>query len=247
MANLACLELHPHPVRAEDLDHPDELRVDLDPVPGVEWRQVQDVAQRGSRDARRPRTGRLAEDLRVARHPRQRAHSPAMDASPRCAAPPWRWRAKWNGARRRLPPASGGRKSGMASSSTTTRTPRTAPSCSAFSVRPRPDARVSTPLTWEEIDVCDPADFTMKTMPAWFKANGDRHAEIDTHPGSLDALLELSAKQEKEGQGDAPWPPQYQKMPGEPTRVQPSRARHRQGSGASQAQVQRAAACRSIR
>src|SRR6185436_2577323 len=99
--------------------------------------------------------------------------------------------------------------------------------CSAFSVRPRPDARVSAPLTWEEIDACDPADFTMKTMPAWFKANGDRHAEIDRHPCSLDKLLELSDKQEKDGQGDAPWPPQYQKMPGEPTRVQPSRAKGR--------------------
>jgi bifunctional non-homologous end joining protein LigD len=98
--------------------------------------------------------------------------------------------------------------------------------CSAFSVRPRPDARVSTPLTWDEIDACDPADFTMKTMPAWFKANGDRHAEIDRHPGSLDPLLELSERHEKEGQGDAPWPPQYKKMPGEPMRVQPSRAKH---------------------
>jgi hypothetical protein len=96
---------------------------------------------------------------------------------------------------------------------------------SAFSVRPRPDARVSAPLTWEEIDRCDPADFTLKTMPDWFKKHGDRHADIDSHAGSLDALLELSAKQEKEGHGDAPWPPQYKKMPGEPTRVQPSRAR----------------------
>jgi bifunctional non-homologous end joining protein LigD len=96
---------------------------------------------------------------------------------------------------------------------------------SAFSVRPRPDARVSTPLTWDEIDACNPADFTLKTMPAWFEVNGDRHANIDQHPGSLEALMELSAKQEKEGLGDAPWPPQYQKMPGEPTRVQPSRAR----------------------
>jgi len=105
--------------------------------------------------------------------------------------------------------------------------------CSAFSIRPRPDARVSTPLTWEEIDACNPADFTIKTMPSWFKKNGDRHAEIDRHPGSLEALLELSAKQEKEGLGDAPWPPQYKKMPDEPTRVQPSRARRRQGSGES--------------
>jgi bifunctional non-homologous end joining protein LigD len=101
---------------------------------------------------------------------------------------------------------------------------------SAFSVRARPDARVSAPLTWEEIDRCDPADFTLKTMPAWFKANGDRHANIDQQPGSLDVLLELSAKQEQEGLGDAPWPPQYQKMPGEPPRVQPSRARKAGGS-----------------
>ncbi len=113
--------------------------------------------------------------------------------------------------------------------------------CSAFSVRPRPDARVSTPLTWDEIDACDPADFTMKTMPAWFKSNGDRHAEIDSHPCSLEKLLELSAKQEKEGQGDAPWPPQYKKMPGEPTRVQPSRARLRQGPTSAKAPVGRPA------
>jgi hypothetical protein len=102
--------------------------------------------------------------------------------------------------------------------------------CSAYSVRPRPDARVSTPLTWEEIDTCDPGDFTLKTMPAWFKANGDRHAGIDRHAGSLDALLALSARHEKEGQGDAPWPPQYAKQPGEPTRVQPSRAKGRRVS-----------------
>ena len=101
--------------------------------------------------------------------------------------------------------------------------------CSAFSVRPRPDARVSTPLTWDEIDTCDPADFTLKTMPAWFAANGDRHAEIDRHAGSLDTLLELSAQHEKDGQGDAPWPPQYAKQPGEPTRVQPSRAKRTSG------------------
>jgi hypothetical protein len=102
---------------------------------------------------------------------------------------------------------------------------------SAFSVRPRPDARVSAPLTWEEIDACNPADFTLKTMPAWFKINGDRHAAIDDYPGSLDALLELAATQAKAGMGDAPWPPQYRKMPGEPTRVQPSRAKKAGGSG----------------
>ena len=146
MANLACLELHPHPVRADDLDHPDELRVDLDPVPGVEWAQVREVAARRPRDARRLRARRLAEDVGLARHARLRAHRAALDVRPRCAAPRWRWRARSSGARRRSPRASGGRKSATASSSTTTRTPRTARSPRAYSVRPTPDARVSAPL-----------------------------------------------------------------------------------------------------
>src|SRR5207248_314820 len=105
----------------------------------------------------------------------------------------------------------------------------------AYSVRPRADARVSAPLTWNEIDTCDPADFTLATMPARFKAIGDRHAEIDRHACSLDALLELSARHEKEGLGDAPWPPQYKKQPSEPRRVQPSRARRAGGSPAAAA------------
>jgi hypothetical protein len=92
-------------------------------------------------------------------------------------------------------------------------------------VRPTPDARVSAPLTWEESASADPADFTLATMPARFAAIGDRHADIDRHPGSLDSLLELSARHERDGLGDAPWPPQYRKQPGEPTRVQPSRRR----------------------
>jgi DNA primase len=95
----------------------------------------------------------------------------------------------------------------------------------AYSVRPTPDARVSAPIAWDELDQCNPRDFTLKTMPARFAEIGDRHREIDGTAGSLDALLELSAKHEREGQGDAPWPPQYRKEPGEPPRVQPSRAR----------------------
>jgi hypothetical protein len=95
----------------------------------------------------------------------------------------------------------------------------------AYSVRPKPDARVSAPVTWEEIDACDPADFTLATMPARFAAVGDRHSEIDRHPGSLDGLLELSARHERDGLGDAPWPPHYRKQRGEPARVQPSRKR----------------------
>jgi hypothetical protein len=90
-----------------------------------------------------------------------------------------------------------------------------------------PDARVSAPLDWEEVAAADPADFTLGTMPQRFAQLGDRHAAIDDHPGSLDKLLELSARQEQEGQGDAPWPPHYRKQPGEPPRVQPSKARAR--------------------
>jgi len=106
--------------------------------------------------------------------------------------------------------------------------------CSAYSVRPRPDARVSAPVTWDELAQCDPGDFTLRTMPARFAAIGDRHAGIDQSPGSLDALLELSARQEVEGLGDAPWPPHYAKQAGEPPRVQPSRKK-----GASKASGRR--------
>ena len=224
MANLACLELHPHPVRAEDLDHPDELRVDLDPVPGVEWRQVQDVAKvvRAALDdlglTGWPKTsGSRGIHVNVRIHPqwsfvevRRAAVALAREIerrAPAIATSKW-WKEE---------------RHGVFIDYNQNAKDRTV--CSAFSVRPRPDARVSTPLTWDEIDLCDPADFTLKTMPGWFESNGDRHAEIDRHAGSLASLLELSARQEKEGQGDAPWPPQYAKQPGEPTRVQPSRAR----------------------
>ncbi|HEY7473020.1 MAG TPA: DNA primase, partial [Gemmatimonadota bacterium] len=96
---------------------------------------------------------------------------------------------------------------------------------SAYSVRPTPDARVSAPLHWDEVADVDPADFTLATMPERFAELGDRHAGIDATAGSLEPLLELSARHEREGQGDAPWPPHYKKQPGEPARVQPSRAR----------------------
>lgn len=222
MANLACLELHPHPVLAEDLDHPNELRVDLDPVPGVEWRQVQDVARV---------VRAVLDDLGLTGWPKT-SGSRGIHVNVRI-------HQRWNfmGVRRaavalareveRRAPAIATSKwwkeerHGVFIDYNQNAKDRTV--CSAFSVRPRPDARVSTPLTWDEIDACNPADFTLKTMPQWFKQNGDRHAEINRHAGSLDSLLELAAKQEKEGQGDAPWPPQYAKQPGEPTRVQPSR------------------------
>lgn len=224
MANLACLELHPHPVRAEDLDHPDELRVDLDPVPGVEWRQVQDVAKvvhavladlgltgwpktSGSRGIHVNVRIQLRWSFVEVRRAALALAREVERRAPAIATSKW-WKEE---------------RHGVFIDFNQNAKDKTV--CSAFSVRPRADARVSAPLTWEEIDNCDPADFTLKTMPAWFAANGDRHAGIDQHPGSLEALLELSARQEKEGQGDAPWPPQYAKQPGEPTRVQPSRAR----------------------
>jgi hypothetical protein len=216
-------------VVAENLDHPDELRVDLDPVPGVEWRQVLDVARvvHAALDdlglVGWPKTsGSRGIHVNVRIHQRwtfvevrRAAVALAREVerrAPGIATSKW-WKEE---------------RHGVFIDYNQNAKDRTV--AAAFSVRPRPDARVSTPLTWEEIDACNPADFTLKTLPAWFMANGDRHAGIDQHPGSLDALLELSAKQEQDGLGDAPWPPQYQKMPGEPTRVQPSRARLRPDS-----------------
>jgi bifunctional non-homologous end joining protein LigD len=224
MANLACLELHPHPVRADDLDHPDELRVDLDPIPGVEWRQLQEVARivratlddlglvgwpktSGSRGihviVRLERRWTFLEvrraALALAREVERRA--------PTLATSKW-WKEE---------------RHGVFIDFNQNAKDRTV--ASAYSVRPQPDARVSAPLTWDEIDVCNPADFTMATMPSRFAAIGDPHAGIDGRLCSLEPLLDLAARDEREGLGDAPWPPQYRKQPGEPPRVQPSRAR----------------------
>jgi bifunctional non-homologous end joining protein LigD len=224
MANLGCLELHPHPVRTEDLDHPDELRVDLDPVPGVEWPQIRAVAivvravlsdlglvgwpkTSGSRGIHvnvriRPRWSfdevrRAA--LALAREVEHRA--------PELATSKW-WKEE---------------RHGVFIDYNQNAKDRTV--CSAYSVRPKPDARVSAPVTWEELESCRPEDFTLRTMPARFAEIGDRHAAIDEHPGSLEPLLELSARQEAEGLGDAPWPPHYAKQADEPPRVAPSRRR----------------------
>jgi bifunctional non-homologous end joining protein LigD len=224
MANLACLELHPHPVLAEDLDHPDELRIDLDPVPGVTWEQVREVARvvratlqdfalvgwpktSGSRGMhvyvrieRRWTFGEVRRAaLAFAREVERRA--------PTLATSKW-WKEE---------------RHGVFLDYNQNAKDRTI--AGAYSVRPRPDARVSAPLTWDEADECDPADFTLATMPARFAKVGDRHAGMNAHARSLDSLLELSARHEREGMGDAPWPPQYKKQPGEPARVQPSRRR----------------------
>jgi bifunctional non-homologous end joining protein LigD len=222
MANLACLELHPHPVRAEDLDHPNELRADLDPVPGVEWAQLREVA----------RVVRVTlQDFGLVGWPKT-SGSRGIHINVRIE-PRWTFdevrRAAVALAReveRRAPDIATSKwwkeeRHGVFIDYNQNAKDRTV--ASAYSVRPKPDARVSAPLTWEEIDECDPGDFTMTTMPSRFARIGDRHQDIDRHPCSLEPLLELSTRHEREGLGDAPWPPQYKKKPGEPTRVQPSR------------------------
>jgi DNA ligase D-like protein (predicted polymerase) len=224
MANLACLELHPHPVRADDLDHPDELRVDLDPVPGVEWDQIRRVArvvQAALGDfglAGWPKTSGsrgMHVFVRIERRwtfdqVRRAALALAREVErrvPALATSKW-----WKEERR-----------GVFLDYNQNAKDRTV--ASAYSVRPTPDARVSAPLAWEEIDDCDPADFTIATMPSRYARLGDRHAGMDDRRGSIERLLELSARQEKEGLGDAPWPPHYVKQPGEQPRVAPSRRR----------------------
>ena len=224
MANLACLELHPHPVRADDLDHPDELRVDLDPVPGVPWTQVRDVAK-----VVRATLG----DFGLVGWPKtsgSRGIHVYVRIEPRWTFPQVR-RAALAFAReveRRAPSLATSKwwkeeRHGVFLDYNQNAKDRTI--AGAYSVRPKPDARVSAPLDWDEIDACDPGDFTLATMPKRFASIGDRHAGIDDRRFSIEALLDLSARHEKDGLGDAPWPPQYRKQPGEPTRVQPSRRR----------------------
>jgi bifunctional non-homologous end joining protein LigD len=224
LANLACLELHPHPVRAEDLDHPDELRVDLDPVPGVTWEQVRAVAHVADATLREfgltgwPKTSGsrgMHVNVRIEQRwtfdqVRRAALALAREVerrSPAIATSKW-WKEE---------------RHGVFVDYNQNAKDRTV--AAAYSVRPRPNATVSAPLSWNEVDSCEPGDFTLVTMPSRFAKIGDRHRDIDLNPGSLDLLLELSARQEREGLGDAPWPPHYQKQKGEPARVQPSKAR----------------------
>jgi len=228
LANLACLELHPHPVRTEDLDHPDELRVDLDPVPGVKWPQVRAVARV---------VQATLHDFGLTGWPKT-SGSRGMHVIVRIA-PRWSFdevrRAALALAReveRRAPTLATSKwwkeeRHGVFVDYNQNAKDRTV--ASAYSVRPTPDARVSAPLSWDEVDNAEPADFTLATMPKRFAKLGDRHAGIDRIAGSLEGLLELSARQERDGLGDAPWPPHYKKQRGEPPRVQPSRAR---GAGA---------------
>jgi DNA ligase D-like protein (predicted polymerase) len=224
VATLGCLDLNPHPVRADDLDHPDELRVDLDPVPGVPWADIQRVAltvrealadvglvgwpkTSGSRGIHVnvrieqrwtfPEVRRAA--LALARDVERRA--------PHLATSKW-WKEE---------------RHGVFIDYNQNAKDRTV--ASAYSVRPLPDARVSTPVTWEEVPDVDPTAFTLRTVPERFARIGDPHVGIDAAAGSLDGLLDLSARHELDGLVDAPWPPQYAKTADEPPRVQPSKRR----------------------
>jgi DNA ligase D-like protein (predicted polymerase) len=219
MANLGCLELHPHPVRAEDLEHPDELRVDLDPVPGVKWSQVREVAQVAKTVLDDvglvgwPKTSGkrgLHVYVRIQRkwsfdEVRRAALALAREVerrAPDLATSKW-WKEE---------------RHGVFVDYNQNAKDRTV--AAAYSVRPTEQATVSAPLDWQELPDCEPEDFTLATMLRRFPRLGDRHAGIDASPGSLDRLLELF---ERHGEGDAPWPPHYRKQAGEPARVQPSK------------------------
>ena len=223
VVNLGCIELHPHPVRSGDLDHPDELRVDLDPNPGVAWDDVRRVALE---------VKSFLEEMGLRGWPKT-SGSRGIHVNARIA-PRWTFvevrraaLALSRAIERRLPALASSKwwkeeRHGVFLDYNQNAKDRT--TCSAYSVRPLPDARVSTPLRWEEVHDCDPADFTVLTVPKRFAELGDPHANMDAAPGSLEKLLELAAEDEAAGLGDAPWPPHFRKMAGEAPRVQPSRA-----------------------
>jgi bifunctional non-homologous end joining protein LigD len=224
VVNLGCVELHPHPVRTGDLDHPDELRVDLDPGPGVSWDDVRKVTlevqallqEQGLRGYVKT-SGSRGMHINARIHPRwsfTEVRRAALALSreierraPQLASSKW-WKEE---------------RHGVFLDYNQNAKDRT--TCSAYSLRPLPDARVSTPLFWDEVAACDPADFTLRTVPQRLAERGDPHADINSHPGSLEGLLELAARDEAGGLGDAPWPPHFRKMPGESARVAPSRAK----------------------
>ena len=224
VVNLGCIELHPHAIRANDLDHPDELRVDLDPNPGVSWEDVRVVAlevnallvELGLRGWAKTSGSRgMHVNVRIQQRwtfseVRRAAVALSREIErrvPKLATSKW-WKEE---------------RHGVFLDYNQNAKDRT--TCSAYSVRPLPDARVSMPLRWEEVEECDPADFTILNVPQRFAELGDAHAEMDQHAGSLEQLLESAARDEAEGLGDAPWPPHFKKMAGEAPRVAPSRAR----------------------
>ncbi len=222
IVNLGCIDLNPHPVRADDLEHPDELRIDLDPGPGVSWQDVVSVTllvgdvlrEHGLRGWPKTSGSRgMHVNVRIQRRwsfdqVRRAALALAREVERQA---PDRASSKWWKEERR----------GVFLDYNQNAKDRTV--ASAWSVRPTPDARVSMPLAWDEVPGCDPAAFTLATAPARFTERGDSSAGIDAAAGSLDSLLELSAAQEAAGLRDAPWPPHYRKQRDEPPRVAPSR------------------------
>ena len=224
MVNLGCIELHPHPVRCGDLDHPDELRVDLDPGPGVGWADVRSVALE---------VKQLLDEMELRGWPKT-SGSRGMHVNVRIQ-PRWTF-SEVRRAALALSRAVARRAPALASSKwwkeerhgvflDYNQNAKDRTTCSAYSVRPLPDARVSTPLDWREVPDCEPADFTVFTVPKRFAEIGDPHAGMNAASGSLEKLLELAAKDEAAGLGDAPWPPHFRKMEGEAPRVAPSRAK----------------------
>jgi bifunctional non-homologous end joining protein LigD len=224
VVNLGCIDLNPHPVRAGDLEHPDELRIDLDPVPGVQWPQIRDVAMVARQ---------VLEDYGLAGWPKT-SGSRGMHVYARIA-PRWSFgdvrRAAVAVAReveRRAPELATSKwwkeeRHGVFIDYNQNAKDRTV--ASAYSVRPLPDARVSTPLTWSEVPSCVPQEYTIDTVPSRFASAGDPWAGMDEAAGSLDGLLEQAARDEAAGLPDAPWPPHYEKQSGEAPRVQPSKRR----------------------
>jgi len=224
IVNLGCIELHPHPVRSGNLEHPDELRIDLDPVPGVTWADVCRVALE---------VQGLLEEVELRGWPKT-SGSRGMHVNVRIE-PRWSFSEVRRAAvafsravERRAPSLASSKwwkeeRHGVFLDYNQNAKDRT--TCSAYSVRPLPDARVSAPLHWDEVPDCDPAEFTIFTIPERFANIGDPHAGMDAEPGSLGKLLELADKDEAVGLGDAPWPPHFRKMESEAPRVAPSRAK----------------------
>jgi DNA ligase D-like protein (predicted polymerase) len=224
IVNLGCIELHPHPVRSVDLEHPDELRVDLDPGPGVPWENVRTVALE---------VKALLDDVGLKGWVKT-SGSRGMHVNVRIL-PRWSFTevrratlALSRAVERRTPALASSKwwkeeRHGVFLDYNQNAKDRT--TASAYSVRPLPDARVSAPLHWHEVPDCNPEDFTVLTMPDRFQKMGDPHVDMDSQPGSLDALLDLAARDEAEGLGDAPWPPHFRKMEGEAPRISPSRAK----------------------
>ena len=222
--NLGCVDLNPWPVREDDVDHPDELRIDLDPTPGIPWSMVRDTAlavrevllENGC-DGYPKTSGSRGIHINVRLEPkwdfgqvRRSVLAIGREVErryPDMATTKW-WKEE---------------RHGVFIDYNQNARDRTV--ASAYSVRPLPDGRVSYPLTWDEVPTVEAEAFTLATVPALFAERGDAHAAIDERPYSLEPLLELVARHEAEGQGEAPYPPQFPKAAGEPKRVQPSKAR----------------------